>query len=89
MKRVRFVALLLVCLWGAASVAAPEEDLSPTEQAARYREAAEQGDAEAQNNLGTCYATGEGVAQSYEEALKWGAVQPRILLLHRPRRGAI
>ena len=71
MKRIRFVTLLLVCLWGAVSVAAPEEGLSPAEQAARYREAAEQGDAEAQNNLGTCYATGEGVAQSYEEALKW------------------
>lgn len=71
MKRIRFVTLLLVCLWGAVSVAAPEEGLSPAEQAARYREAAEQGDAEAQNNLGTCYATGEGAAQSYEEAVKW------------------
>ena len=36
-----------------------------------YRLAAEQGGAEAQNNLGHMYDKGEGVAQDYKEAEKW------------------
>ena len=36
-----------------------------------YRLAAEQGDAVAQSNLGTCYFGGEGVEQDYGEAVKW------------------
>jgi TPR repeat protein len=32
---------------------------------------AEEGDAEAQSRLGTCYAFGQGVATNYVEALKW------------------
>ena len=36
-----------------------------------YRKAAEQGNAQAQNNLGVCYENGEGVTQSYSEAVKW------------------
>jgi hypothetical protein len=32
---------------------------------------AEQGDANAQNELGTMYATGKGVAKNYSEAWKW------------------
>ncbi len=32
---------------------------------------AEAGDAESQLNLGYCYFAGEGVSQSYEEAVKW------------------
>jgi TPR repeat protein len=36
-----------------------------------YRKAAENGDAEAQNNLGCAYARGEGVERNYEEAVKW------------------
>lgn len=35
------------------------------------REAAEQGDADAQNELGKCYASGSGVEQSYEEAARY------------------
>ena len=35
-----------------------------------YREAAEQGDANAQYNLGMCYEYGQGVEQSYSEAAK-------------------
>ena len=35
------------------------------------REAAEQGDAEAQWNLGLSYYNGDGVRQDYEEAAKW------------------
>lgn len=40
-------------------------------QAEYYRKAAEQGNADAQYNLGVCYDNGEGVTQSYEEAVKW------------------
>ena len=36
-----------------------------------YREAAEQGNAAAQNKLGFCYNHGNGVNQSYAEAVKW------------------
>ena len=36
-----------------------------------YRKAAEQGDADAQFNLGVMYAKGEGVPQNHAEALKW------------------
>lgn len=32
---------------------------------------AKQGDAEAQNELGFAYETGDGVNQDYAEALKW------------------
>lgn len=32
---------------------------------------AENGDAEAQSNLGYCYLTGNGVAQDYAESAKW------------------
>ena len=35
------------------------------------KELAEGGDAEAQNNLGAMYATGEGVPQDNKEAVKW------------------
>ncbi len=33
--------------------------------------AAEQGHAKAQYNLGVCYYKGQGVQQSYTEAVKW------------------
>lgn len=36
-----------------------------------YKELAEQGNAAAQYNLGTCYALGQGVNKSQEEAMKW------------------
>ncbi len=36
-----------------------------------YRKAAEQGHAEAQQNLGVMYANGQGVAEDYGEAMKW------------------
>ncbi len=36
-----------------------------------YRKAADQGDAAAETYIGEMYAHGEGVAQSYSEALKW------------------
>ena len=36
-----------------------------------YRLAAEQGNANAQYNLGLMYDNGEGVPQDYKEAVKW------------------
>ena len=36
-----------------------------------YRKAAEQNLAEAQTNLGSCYANGQGVAKDEVEAVKW------------------
>jgi len=36
-----------------------------------YRLSAEQGLAEAQNNLGSMYSKGQGVPQDYQEAVKW------------------
>ena len=36
-----------------------------------YRQAAEQGDSEAQFNLGLCYENGEGVPKDLAEAVKW------------------
>ena len=36
-----------------------------------YRIAAEQGDADAQFNLGLLYNNGDGVTQNYTEAAKW------------------
>ena len=41
------------------------------EAAKWYRKAAEQGNENAQNNLGYMYETGEGVQQDYGEAVKW------------------
>ncbi|MBQ0016979.1 MAG: sel1 repeat family protein, partial [Bacteroidales bacterium] len=36
-----------------------------------FTQAAKQGDADAQCNLGYCYDNGQGVEQSYEKAVKW------------------
>ena len=36
-----------------------------------YRLAADQGNADAQNNLGAMYDNGQGVPQNYAEAVKW------------------
>nr|WP_034909049.1 SEL1-like repeat protein [[Eubacterium] cellulosolvens] len=35
------------------------------------QKAADQGDAQAQINLGCCYTAGRGVTQSYEKAVEW------------------
>ena len=36
-----------------------------------WKPLAEQGDADAQNNLGVLYNKGQGVTKDYEEAIKW------------------
>ena len=68
--------------------------VDPAEAVKEYREAAEEGDAEAQSNLGVMYVKGQGVAQDDAEAVRWfrkAAEQDRGLpdfrrrgLHHRP-----
>ena len=36
-----------------------------------YKQAAEQGDADAQNQLGYCYWAGDGIIQDYNQAVQW------------------
>jgi TPR repeat protein len=48
-------------------IAKPENGVTITDLAPK----AENGDVEAQNNLGTCYAKGEGVPKDSAEAVKW------------------
>jgi hypothetical protein len=43
----------------------------PGEASVQYRQAAEQGSAVAQSNLGVLYEQGHGVSQDYSEALRW------------------
>ena len=55
---------------GRASLA--DEFFGPCLQACvAYRRAADQGNAQAQNNLGTMYALGQGVPQDYVQAHMW------------------
>ena len=63
---VRFVAVVAVLV---ALVGAPVQAQTPETDALRVR--AEQGDAEAQYNLGLIYRTGEGVPQDDAEAVHW------------------
>lgn len=73
MKR-RFVATwLIVGVVGlcAATSSAESAGQPQTEAIAQCREAAEQGDAEAQFALGRCYYSGHGVEQSYTESVRW------------------
>ena len=57
------------------SVHACDKNTSATEDIAQtvglYRNAAEQGDAEAQFKLGFCYASGRGVAKDMAQAVVW------------------
>lgn len=61
MRQIVFALALVVVL-------AP---LAWADDAAAIRGLAEQGDAEAQFVLGTMYRDGQGVAQDYDEALRW------------------
>ena len=46
------------------------QDISP-EQFQEIKKKAEQGDSNAQFDLGICYSTGNGVSQNKDEAIKW------------------
>ena len=50
----------------------PRCKVIPTEKAFEwYEKSAKLGNADAQHNLGVCYAKGEGVEQSWEKAFEW------------------
>ena len=69
--------LLLAALALLPAVASAQEpaDITPDQAQAelmrRWRQAAEQGDASAQSNLGFAYGTGKGVPQDDAEAIRW------------------
>ena len=67
MKRTRLFAWFAVCL----GVLVCTTTVFAATDVERYRKAAEQGDAEAQFKLGVRYINGQGVDQSYTEAVKW------------------
>ena len=61
----RWFLMLVVLLAALAASVAWAEDISELKQKA------ESGDAEAQDQLGRCYATGEGVEQDLTQAFQW------------------
>ena len=77
-KRVILTASLAFAAMAGAANAGPLEDGRGAYQQGDYaiayrllRPLADQGDATAQTNLGVMYSNGEGVPQSYPNALKW------------------
>ena len=71
----RSTILFLVLLFAVAGVRAQNGNnngqTKNKQSVSNYMKAAEAGDAEAMRDLGICYAYGEGVGQSYAEAVKW------------------
>jgi TPR repeat protein len=63
------VAVCLATLMGCGY--SPEKDTSPADDIEALRKKAEQGDADAQFNLGWMYADGKGVPEDYAKAVKW------------------
>ncbi len=70
------VFTILLCGWGAAAAdlksakrAYGEKDYATALK--EFRSLAEQGNADAQVNLGTMYMRGQGVSRDLEQALKW------------------
>ncbi len=67
MGRSGIILCLVIVLTVSAKGVAQESD----DAAASFRAAAEQGDAQAQYNLGEMYANGQGVPQDHAEAVQW------------------
>ena len=79
----RTIVIAMYLLWSGFTVLAQELDQGcwvgkmawrddyVSTDIATLRALAEQGNPFAQNNLGVCYANGQGVEQSWEEAVKW------------------
>jgi TPR repeat protein len=74
------ICTLCVVLGGCASIGSKFDNKESAnslntkadkEDAVEYRKAADQGDAEAQYNLGLCYGVGSGVPKDEVEAVKW------------------
>jgi TPR repeat protein len=76
-KRRRIMKLPTILAYGTlillVTAASPQskENLAPDAPLEKIRAAAQNGDPEAQLNLGVCYAQGEGVPKDYAEAVKW------------------
>ena len=74
MKAIRFnrlpSLLATLCILGGGVAHAQPKNATPQE-IAELRAKANQGEAKAQFQLGTRYATGDGVQQDFAEALKW------------------
>ena len=70
---------LFVCLclceplhaWQNSQTCEPQLSQTEEQDLETLRSAAEQGDAEAQFNLGLMYEQGQGITQDYAEALRW------------------
>ena len=54
-----------------SAIARTENNVGMQDEIDAIRLAAEQGDADAQYNLGTMYATGQGLSQNNAEAARW------------------
>src|SRR6202035_6044415 len=73
-----FVAILVMLSLAAPVAAGPGQDAMAAYARGDYatalrllRPLADQGDAQAQYNLGALYDNGQGVPQNYAEAMKW------------------
>ena len=62
---------IILCLVVGSTVLLEGCGMQESEEVALLRATAEQGDAEAQFNLGLKYDRGEGIAQDYAEAARW------------------
>jgi TPR repeat protein len=77
MRRILFaIFLIMACATGAAAGALEDAEFASqggdhAREAKLLRPFAEQGDAQAQCNLGKLYYEGKGVPQDYREALRW------------------
>ena len=70
MKKTRLLGCIAAALLSTGALAQNNDvDIEKTVKTTHLL--AEQGEADAQYNLGNCYAFGDGVEQSYTEAVKW------------------
>ena len=71
MKSFSRVLFLLSIVFAASFSACSDSTSDSVLDIKQLQKAAEQGDAEAQNNLGRCYVKGDGVEKDEKEAVKW------------------
>ncbi len=78
MRLLKLLLVVMACGVAALALAGPYEDAATAYYKGDYatalrvlRPLAEQGEAQAQNNLGAMYAKGQGVPQDYAAAIVW------------------
>ena len=71
MKSFSRVLFLLFIVFAASFSACSDSTSDSVLDIKQLQKAAEQGDAEAQNNLGRCYVKGDGVEKDEKEAAEW------------------